>query len=321
MEQLKIYLAKIRDGFWTVVSKIESSEAFERLVSKYEALPTRQQKTIKSVSTFIFILIFAWIAVSPFVSTRSLFKENRDFFNLLSSMKLFNSKLEAAKKEYIPPIGWQNISAADINQLQESISNVMASLGIAEDQYEIAPQGETLLVHAKEATIKQLESFMFQIDGLYPRFSIVRNKTSVHPQNKELVAFEIEIGPGENTGGIFAERPNFQGQDSDFDSMDEGFDGPGVMPPTPSNSDFGSDDLPSAPPTPPSDGTVPGFEPPTFSPLDGDTSGDFAPSNRNGDFIPPMGDDFIPPPPPNPDDESFDVVPLPDEDFPPLPAE
>ncbi len=319
MEQLQLYLTKAKDGFWTLISKIESSVIFERLVSKYEALPTRNQKTIKAAATVLAVALVSWFVFSPLVKTRFNFSQNRSFFSLVSSMKMFNSKLESARKEYVPPVGWQNISANDFRQLEDSIASIMATLGLQETQYEIALQGSTLLVHSSEATIKQLESFMFQIDGLFPRFSVVRNKTTRHPDNKELIQFEVEIALGEvkDSSQAFNEYGEGEMESGDFEMQS---DSPGVV-----------DDRLSLPPasdrdqTPtgsPTDGTVPGFDAPTFTPLDDESDEEFSPSNpsdRGGDseFVPPMGDDFIPPPP-NPSDDTFEMAPI-DDGFPPQP--
>lgn len=326
MEQLKLYLAKARDAFWQLVSKVESSVLFERLVNRYESLPTRQQKTIKASATLGITIVLAWFAISPFVSTRLKFSENRSFFSLISSMKLFNSKLESARKEYIIPVGWQNVAAGDLRQLEDSITVLMASLGIPEELYEVAPQGATIMVHAREATIKQLETFLFQLDGLYPRYAVIRNKTSLHPTNKELVQFELEIGPGSDRGA--SAGANLEANDEEFDNIENGdfqdFPPPAESVPSrpraaPTTPPTGDDNDFPPPPTGGDSGGVPGFEPPSFSPLDGEEGGEYNPSNRGGgDFTPPMGDDFIPPPPPSPDDESFDVVPMPEDESAPM---
>lgn len=313
MEQLQAYWIKVRDGFWTLVSKIESSVLFERVVSRYDSLPPRNQKTIKATSTILAMILIAWFAFSPFIKTRLNLAENRSFFSLVSSMKIFNSKLESARKEYVPPIGWQNLPANDMRQLEDSITVLMASLGIDVSQYEIAPQGSTLLVHAKEATIKQLESFMFELDGLYPRYTVVRNKTSRHPDKKELLQFEIEIAPGKVKGAAPSFGANQDLEDSgEYDSLPIEDDSNGGLNMPPTSAARGS--------TPGANGAVPGFEPPTFTPLDGESDGEYSPSNRGGsEYSPPM-EDFTPPPPTQSDDE-FDVVPIPDDgmEFPPSP--
>jgi hypothetical protein len=322
MEQLKAYLSKMRDGFWSIISKIESSVLFEKLVSKYESLPTRNQKTIKSIATILCAIALIWFVFSPLIKTRVTFSENRSFFSLISSMKIFNSKLESSRKEFITPVGWQNIQANDLRQLEDSVSVIMAGLGLGETQYEVAPQGATLLVHASEATIKQLESFIFQMDGLYPRFSVVRNKTTIHPDNKELIQFEVEIAQGEVRDSSQTMN-DFEDDFADLDDLDNTPPpppSPGLNVPPPS---IREEPIPP-PPTHTNDGSVPGFEAPTFTPLDDEFEEDFAPTNPSdrmggeSEFMPPMGDDFIPPPP-NLGDDTFDMVPIPEDDFPPQP--
>jgi hypothetical protein len=327
MEQLKVYWQKTKETFWSLIAKLESSVLFERVVTKYEALPTRNQKTIKAVSTVLAGVLIVWVLVSPLIKTRLNFAENRSFFSLVSSMRLFNAKLEAARKEYVPPTGWQNIQAASLDQLEDSIGTIMASLGLAESQYEVAPQGGTLLVHASEATIKQLESFLFQIDGLFPRFSVIRNKVTRHPQNKELIQFEVEIAAGEVRDS--SQAMNEMEDESHFSSPD--FEDSEEIPLPPSGEGGlnvpGSEPRGKGNPNAPVDGSVPGFDAPSFTPLEEDGDGFSEPSNpgdRSGgesEFVPPMGDDFIPPPPPSPDDNTFDMMPTTDGDLPPPPAE
>lgn len=347
MESVQVYWIKIRDSFWTLISKLESSVFFERLVSKYEALPPRQQNTYKALSAVFVISIALWFGLSPVLKTRLDFSQNRSFFSLISSMKVFNSKLEAARKEYVPPVGWQAIQANDLQQLQESLIVQMAALGVPEDRYEIAVQGDTLLVHVREATVKQLESLLFQLDGLYPHFHVIRNKTSTDSANKDLLQFEIEIGNGEEKSdglltpdmggfdesetrgedrpiGLSPSQGNHQSNDHmnhDDPFSDEAL-GIGKHEASPHKNDISIPEQQH-----PSSGGVPGFTPPTFSPIDGDgADGDYAPSNRSGQiengFTPPSGEDFIPPPPPtNDEDGGFDVVPIPDDQFPPQPPE
>jgi len=313
MEELKKFLIKLKDSLRSLINKLESSEIFERLVNKYETLAPNVQKRIRIAATLSFSLVLVWIFAKPILNTRSIISENRTFTALLSELKSFNTKIESSKKEYIAPSGWQSMQASNLNQLEDSLAALLASLGFENSQYELAPQGQTLLIYGKEATIKQLESFLFQVDGAFPNFTVVRQKTSVHPDNKELIKFEVEIASGDANEVISRnpiQRNETSNQTAPEDSQELEIIENQIETPQIEPRDNLSNNAPS------------------YDPLEADNSDDerrrderrdFVPSNRGGsnEFEPPLGEEFIPPPPPMPDEGGY----MSDDEFPPEPVD
>jgi hypothetical protein len=107
-------------------------------------------------------------------------------------------------------------------QMQEGLSQYLTNMGVSPEFFRIENQGNGFNLEIDELSIKQAETLLFQIEGLYPLTNLQQLQIKINPENKTLLKLAgfIKIQSDRlneiNQGGFNA-MPSH-----DFDGEDDG---------------------------------------------------------------------------------------------------
>ncbi len=282
MNQLREYGLKLLDFIRSLLAQIESLPIFERALMRLESLEPSRQALVKSTFRFAMLLILTFLILWPLYKVR----ETKKFISLYSDslyrlQRVSNTPTDIQSHAQ-KPADWQNLPASNAQELENSLKDFMANIGVAEDLFTSRVDGlDRMELEIDDLTLKQALSLSYQMDGWHPSVLAENFEMKIHPQNVDrlqlkLTALVRSALPG---GGESLDE-----HDHDFESSNhETYEAP--PPPPPPESRFGGND---SPPPPPPDQNFDFDEPPP----------------------PPNFDDSVPPPPPPPSfDEDFDNEP------------
>jgi len=194
MNNLKIYWEKFILALNTLVSKIEESALFERIVLKIESLEPRQQKAWRLGGFLAGVFVFLGIFLLPlFMVLREKWElsETRDMVNELQS---FNSENSVVKRPAPRPQGWQGMPAANITEIESSLEQFSETIGVPPDFIDLkaTPPGD-LSINIKELSLRQAVAIIFQVDGWHPGLDFESLRVSVNPDAKDLLSLNARL--------------------------------------------------------------------------------------------------------------------------------
>ena len=279
MSQLQEFLSKIQLRLVTTLRKVEESSLFERIVQRYESLDPRYQSRVSTAGKALFLILLLYLSVGPLISVAFQKINNSRLDSLLSEIQSFNGENLIERVPAPKPSGWQNLPSNTADDLENSLQQYFANLGIISDNVSLTRSENTFTLKISDFSLRQAVSILFQLDGWQPAIRTTKMKLSVNPNNKVTVDFESSFEFDPAAAQRFAELP----QDGGFD---RGSDSGGSAAPLPS-------DAPTQrigrPPGFPANGGP--FPPPSGLPSDM--------SNFENSFPPPPSEDFnadLPPP-------------------------
>jgi hypothetical protein len=290
------FFDKISFYFSNLVSKIEQSPTFERLVSKYENSDPQTQKRIQNLtylSVFLGLVLMIVIPVFYLSFSRS---ELNQLNSLNNDVRSFSNQSSITYKPAAPPSGWQGLQATNLTEFEQAVTQYITTMGIPQDLFTTKTTQEGVVIKSTAASLRQYSQLLFLMDGWYPGVKILSTEVSVNKDSREMIDFEMNVNfnPAEA-----AKLSTFRAGNNDSDSF-------GNLPPPQLNTEdppsLSRDNTPSD-----SGASIPSFPPPPPPPSPSGPSGDDYDSYISPPEYDEYGDSFDPPseipPPPLFEDE------------------
>jgi hypothetical protein len=221
MNQVTEALGKLNEGIKSTLAKIEEWSFFERIMIFYEGMEPTRQALVRGGIRLGFSFFALWICISPVLhsySTKSFIRTFNDSTFQLQTLAAVGSDVVAQAPK---PPSWQALPASSAAELENSMREFLASIGVPDDFFTAKADGaDRFQLDIEELTLRQALAITFQMDGWYPAVRTESLEINVHPKhvdrlNLKLAAFIPAALPG---GG-----ESFGSHDSEFEgSLHEG---------------------------------------------------------------------------------------------------
>jgi hypothetical protein len=268
MNKLLEILAKVNEAVKNLLTKIEESSAFEKVMIAYEAMdPTRQALT-RGVMRLSALSLGLFILFSPLWTSYSTKSTIKTFDESTFQLQVLAARGTEVVSQAPKPSTWQNLPASSSAELENSIREYLANIGVPEELYVAQADGiDRFNLNIEELTLRQALALTFQFDGWYPAVRAENLEINVHAKNPDRLSLKIAAyipaaipGGGE---GLDGHDHGFEGQTHEVD--------PNGMPIDSGGSHFGGDnpdyfesDPNQIPPPPPEFDDNPPPPPPSF---------------------------------------------------------
>ena len=193
MNSLKSFGTWLRNFIQQTLSTIEESPLFEQLVSSYENADPRRQKQILVGSYAGGLLLVLGLFLIPLFSLWSIKGDLSSMRNLTADIKAFNVKGKVVYKPAPPPMGWQPITAGNMDEFEQSVTQFMSSMGVPADLTNVTKTGDGLEIKTTGASLRQLSALLFLFDGWQPGIKIKNLETSVNKDSREMIDFLVFV--------------------------------------------------------------------------------------------------------------------------------
>jgi len=270
-QKLLALLAQLHEHLKAFFGKIEESSVFERIMMFYEGLDPSKQKIVRGIMRLGFLSLAVYIVVSPILRSFIARREIQFFSQQTFRLQELSAKGSEVISQAPKPPGWQAMPASSSGELENSLRDYLANIGISEDYYAANADGlDRFNLNIDELTLKQALAITFQMDGWYPQVLTEKIDITVHPENSDrlqmqLVAFIPTAVPG-GSGGLddhdheFESSNHEEHEEHEIDTTSR-FNGGGMQhqpppppPPPPmenNEADFFENDPNRIPPPPP----------------------------------------------------------------------
>ncbi len=242
MNNLKMYFDRFVTGLMTVLSKIEESALFEKLVLKFEALEPRQQRGWRIGGILAGAIVIGSIVLLPVYLVLRQKMELSNTRDLVNELHSFNNENSVVKRPAPRPQGWQAMPGTNLKEMESTLEQYSETLGIPPDFISLKsnPPGE-INIAIKELSLRQAVAIIFQIDGWHAGLDFDSLKVSVNRQSKDLLTLDAklrydqqliasisQLSVSPSAGG--ARSPNPVNDGSNETGVPQDFDSPSASP-------------------------------------------------------------------------------------------
>lgn len=194
MSQLTDFFEKIKQALSDLLSKLESSPAYERTLEKFDELDPKQQHWISAGSRLIVITFFIYFFCSPLFSLWQSKSTLSDQHTLLSEMKSFNEKLATQPRPAPQPRDWQSLPADTSDSAMASVKGFIESIGIPSGSYNmLSSSNGHLQVEVPQINLRQAQALIYQVDGWHPKVVSQILTVKVHPDDKQKLQLAMTL--------------------------------------------------------------------------------------------------------------------------------
>jgi hypothetical protein len=195
------YLERLKAGILDLLSKLEASPYYDRLLNRFETLEARHQKWIVSGGRLLVLALVAYFLVSPFVGLWSEKNKLDSQRALLAEMKIFNEKVETQPRPATLPPDWQPLAASTPEEASNSLKGYLSTIGLPDGSYQFLTSSNShLKLDIPELNLRQAQAILYQIDGWYPTVASQVLSIKVHPQDEQKLTMSVTLA---HRGGAF----------------------------------------------------------------------------------------------------------------------
>ncbi len=277
MNRIQQLLSQLKALLVILLTRIEESSVFEKIVLSYEGLEQKSQNRIWSLLSIAVLVLTLGIVLGPVGYVVTLRSKIDKTVGLTQEISAQQTGTRTERRPAPLPTGWQNIPVTNASDLELVLAQFLANQGVGPNSYLLTQKGNLFSLAATEITLRQVLNFTFQIDGWHPAIVVKKFRLDTNRVRKDLVDFKIDFSLDTTqlnrfaSGGLSLPSPE---TDGDFGEGMGAFNG------GPSGTNF-----PPAPPTSSnSDPTGSSFQPPPSS-MDSYNQDPF--SSGEGPDIPP----------------------------------
>jgi hypothetical protein len=269
MNRAQELLKQLHEQLRSLLTRIEQSSLVERAMLRFSSWDPQRQALAKSSFRLLMLLILAFLLIQPIRKIRNM----KSFIALYEESAFNLQKLGARNSEVRSqapkPSTWQSLPASNSTELENSMKEYMATIGVQEDLFNARADGlDRLEIAIDDLTLKQALALTFQFDGWYPNVRTENVEIKVHPENADRLQMKISafIGSALPGGGDYGGDEEGMDHDHEFESSNHEAGSPPAPPSRFNNWDEPStDDGGSAPPPPPEfNDSPPPVPPPSF---------------------------------------------------------
>jgi hypothetical protein len=193
MNNLAIYLEKLRVFLNDLIVKVEESPLFERLVLKYESLEPKQQRWVRNGGTLAFFSVIGLVFFLPLILALQSKSQVSSMRKLLFEVQSFNNENSIVRRPAPRPRDWRALPAGTLQDLESSLQNFSETIGIPSDFVAVKGAGNGLSIDIQELSLRQAVALLYQIDGWFPAVKFDENKISIHPDSKDLLTLRAQL--------------------------------------------------------------------------------------------------------------------------------
>lgn len=187
MNRLLEIWARIKTGFWALLTQIEESSLFERIVIRFEGLDPIQQRRLQLGGTSLAVLLTLGLFLYPLFSAIGSKWNNSRAQKMLDQVRTLNIAKNVERKAASQPPGWIPFNAASNDDFRTSLEQFLMKSGVSPELSEIEMSSQKLKLSAPSITIRQANAILFQFEASVPALTVEELKLSINGDNVNLV--------------------------------------------------------------------------------------------------------------------------------------
>jgi hypothetical protein len=191
MNQLQELIDNLKAQITTLLTRIEESPQFEKLVMSYEALDPRHQKRLSAGAILSAAVLALFLFFVPLWSVIQAKSTNTQYYQLIGEMQAFNT---ATNVTYMPaprPLGFNQLPTSPVEDLENSLGQFLANIGVPQDLFVIEKSPTGFSIKIEQISIRQVVYVIFQIDGWHPALKYNTLSVNVSKEKSNLLDMKL----------------------------------------------------------------------------------------------------------------------------------